>query len=97
MKKKWVSVATELADKLIDKVVHFCENIYVVVDECYARHAEEDPFTLAELYLDEKDVELLKRMPDEVYEAFFADRVRDGLERLAEEATEAAEEEEGEL
>jgi hypothetical protein len=90
-KIEWIKTASELADKLIDEIVNFCENVYVMVDECYPDHASRDPFELAELYLDEKDVKRLQRMPENIYEAFFADKVSEELERLTEEALKSSE------
>ncbi len=90
---RWIETAYELADKLIDEIVYFCENIYDydTDDECYSNHASRDPLELAELYLGERDVKRLQRLPENIYEAFFADKVSEELERLAEESLTSSE------
>jgi len=86
----WLRRGEEILEKVLDAVDYWCWRVSgSTVEECYSAHMGASLYELARMYtgisgITEEDLELLREMPEDVYEELEA-RLQRELERALEE------------
>jgi hypothetical protein len=91
-KVDWEKFGRDLADRVLEGLDYWCWNISPEsAKDCYATHANLNLFELAEEFanwsvtgISDKDLELLKKMPDNVFDKLDRE-VRERIERVVRE------------
>jgi len=87
--KEWKEVAEEIYEKVAEALDNWCWNISGdTALECYSSHMDKDLYELAEEFVGwsvhgvtEEDLELLREMPDDIYNEY-SEKLQSSVERV---------------
>ena len=96
-RKEWEDFAEEIYDKVAEALDRWCWHITGDTPlDCYIAHSDRGLFELAEEFLGmegitEEDLELLREMPDDIYDKY-SEKLQRAIERVIDELGKESEE-----